>query len=190
MKSAWLIAALFVFVGSWSAADDSVEEIIVSVPRTIIETEMHDYGIVHVRYRDWDSASALRFDHVSSVERASDVPRESDGFGVKLLVKSTPRQLISVAEVWSHPELLHRRTGQLRQYTILLHKLDPPNVYTFYFPSDEFETLPAGDWTLQLFSVDEIGFRSHNLEFYDDPTQFSADGLKPLFVFQFQVQPQ
>jgi len=189
IQGAWLLATVFVFFGDWCTADDTVEEVVVSVPRTIIETELLDYGIVRVRYEGPIFTSTLGFDEVSFVEQTSKVPNEANGFGVRLVIQATPRHLIGVAEVWSHPALQKIRTGQRLEHTSLLHTLDPPNAYTFYFPSNEYETTPAGDWTLKLFLIDEAGPGARNVEFEDDPVRFSANGVKPFFEYAFEVQP-
>ena len=185
LNGVWLIATVIAISGNWCAAEDTVEEVVVTVPRTLVETRMLDYGLVRVR----SVGPNFGYDGVSFYHKTHEVPSQADAFGVRLLIKATPRRRIGIAEVWSHPELLHTRTGQPQGRTILLHTLDPPFAYTFYFPANEFETRLAGDWTMQLFLIEKVGPGLQNVEFYGDPMRFSAANVTPFFETQFQVQP-
>jgi hypothetical protein len=47
------------------SAVGALEEVVVTVPHTIIETELLDYGIVRVRYQGPIFASTLGFDETA-----------------------------------------------------------------------------------------------------------------------------
>jgi len=177
------IAIAVFLLSNWCGADDKVDEVVVEAPRTAIETELRNFGVVRVRYR----ASTANFDEIAFIQKTQEIPPYVHGFGVELAISSNPRRRIRVAEVWSHPNIRHRGSSVRRGYTMLSHTLEPPDVYSIYFPLHEYSTTPAGDWTLQLYVIDERSVAGQNIESDDDPEQLRAKGVEPFFEYQFQV---
>lgn len=186
MKNARPIAILLTLMfGGWCAADEAIEEVIVEVPHMIVKTEVRDYGVIRVRYR----ATTAIYDEVAYVHQTREISPRANGFGVELGIKTSPRKQIRIAEAWTHPNIRHRRSPLRKGHTVMLHTLDPPDVYSFYFPLYEYSTTPAGEWKLQLLLMEESGAGGQNLEVEADPTQLIAGGAKPFFEFRFELKP-
>ena len=188
MNETRLLAVLLVAAGGVNAAhaaDQAVDEVVVEAPHTLVETTLRTYGIVQVRYRS-ETAS---YDDVVYVEQTDEIPPYVQAFGVKLSINTTPPRQIRIAEVWSHPKIRRRDGIERHAHTVHLHTLDPPDVYSFYFPSYEYSTSPAGDWKLQLFLLDAAGPAGQNIELVDDPARFIAQVSRPFFEYAFEMQP-
>lgn len=177
------ITIIVFLLSGWCAAADTVDEVVVEAPHTAIETNVRNFGVVRVRYR----TSAGGFDDIAFAQKTREIPPHVHGFGVELEIDSNPRGRIRVAEVWSHPNIRRRGSAVRQGYTMLSHTLNPPEVCSIYFPLYEYSTTPAGDWTLQLYLLDETGVEGQNIESDTDPAQLSAMGIKPFFEYQFQV---
>lgn len=190
--------SLFVVLGllaGWCAAENDespipepplAEEVVVEVPFTAVATELKRYGIVRVRYR----STAAGYDEVAIVEQTREIPAAASAFGVELAITAKPPRELRIAEVWSHPKIRHRRSPDRHAHTVHLHKIHPPDVYSFYFPFYEYSTSPDGEWMLQLFLMEDLGPGGQNVELDQDPARFIASVARPFFEYQFNVQPE
>lgn len=184
MKNAWLLGTCLALVGGWCAAENTVDEVVVAVPRTSVEIELRNYGVLIVKYR----SPAAGFDDVVFVEKTRDIPVTAQGFGVNLVVDTNPRHSVRIAEVWSHPNLRNPETNEREAHTVLTHVLEPPDVFSVYFPLYDYGWIPGGEWALQLFLLDEPGEDGQNVSYDGDPVRFVASGAKPFFEYAFQVE--
>lgn len=184
MRTALLLATLPALYCAWCTADEPLDEVIVEVPHTTVETELRDYGVIHVLYR----ASNSTYDDITYLQRTSKIPATAAGFGVKLVITAKPSRQVRIAEVWSHPMIRRKDSPDRNGHTVLLHTVDPPDVYSFYFPFNEYSTNPTGEWSLQLFLLDREGPIGQNIELTNDPARFIAQVSKPFFEYEFEVQ--
>ena len=175
-------------VGLMGPAWTADEEILVTAPATLVETDMLNYGPVKVTYRTRAAAPSYAFDEVSFVEKSRRVSVSRAGFGVQLHIRTRPRRVIDVAEVWSHPPLMNAETGRRETSTAWVHTIDPPDVFEFYFPLEEFAEPPAGEWSLELYLVNHDGPVATNVTLTDDSDGHPAPGRKPFFSQSFQVE--